>query len=153
VNVFWLIELLPHFVITLLSVVGVVGLLVASFVGKIPFITQYNLPIKVVSLFLLLCGVYLEGASGYKAATDKTVAELRLKLAKAEAKSAQTNTEIVEKIIKDTKVIQKQGETITQYVDREVVKYDYKCELPIEVIRAYNAAATLDLDELEGDKK
>lgn len=152
-NVFWLIAFLPHFVITLLIVAGISGLLVSSFVGKIPFITQYNLPIKVFSLILLVGGVYLQGAAGYKAATDKAVAELKVKLAKAEAKSAQTNTEIVEKIVRDTQVIHEKGETITEYIDREIVKYDDKCELPVEVIRAYNAAATLDIDKLDGDKK
>ena len=152
-NVFWLIALLPHFVITLLTVAGIVGLLVASFVGKVPFIKQYNLPIKIVSLVMLVCGIYLQGAAGYKAATDKAVAELQTKLAKAEAQSAKTNTEIVEKIVKDTQVIHEKGKTVTQYVDREIVKYDDKCELPAEVIRAHNAAATLDPSKLGGDKK
>lgn len=152
-NVYWLIALLPHFVITLLTVAGIVGLLVASFVGKIPFINQYNLPIKITSLVLLVCGIYLQGAAGYKASTDKAVAELQSKLDKAEAKSAVTNTEIVEKIVKDTEVIHEKGKTVTQYVDREVVKYDNKCELPNEVIKAHNAAATLDTSKLDGDKK
>ena len=152
-NIFWIIALLPHFVITLLTVAGIVGLLVASFVGKVPFIKQYNLPIKIVSLVMLVCGIYLQGAAGYKAATDKAVAELQTKLAKAEAQSAKTNTEIVEKIVKDTQVIHEKGKTVTQYVDREIVKYDDKCELPAEVIRAHNAAATLDPSKLGGDKK
>jgi len=152
-NVFWLISVLPYFVISLLTVVGIAGLLIALFVGKIPFVKQYNLPIKIVSLVLLVCGIYLQGAAGYKAGTDKAVAELQLKLAKAEAKSAQTNTKIVEKIVKDTQVIHEKGKTITQYIDREIIKYDDKCKLPVEVIRAHNAAATLDSGKLDGEKK
>ncbi len=152
-NVFWLIAFLPHFVIPLLIAVGVAGILVASFVGKVPFIKQYNLPIKLVSLVLLVCGVYLQGAADYKAATDKAVSELQVKLAQAEAKSAQTNTEIVERIVRDTQVIRERGDTVTEYVDREVVKYDERCELPAEVVRAHNAAATLDPNKLAGDEK
>jgi uncharacterized protein YacL len=152
-NVFWLIAFLPSFMITLLTVVGIVGLLVASFVGKIPFIKQYNLPIKIASLVLLVCGIYLQGAAAYKASTDKAVAELQSKLTKAEAKSAKTNTEIVEKIVKDTQVIHDKGKTITEYVDREVVKHDQDCTIPVEVIRAHNAAATLDPGKLDGEKK
>jgi len=152
-NVFWLIAFLPSFVITLLTVVGIVGLLVSSFVGKIPFIKQYNLPIKIASLVLLVCGIYLQGAAAYKASTDKAVAELQSKLTKAEAKSAKTNTEIVEKIVKDTQVIHDKGKTITEYVDREVVKHDQDCTIPVEVIRAHNAAATLDPGKLDGEKK
>ena len=152
-NVFWLIAFLPYFVIPLLIAVGVAGILVASFVGKVPFIKQYNLPIKLVSLVLLVCGVYLQGASDYKAATDKAVSELQVKLAQAEAKSAQTNTEIVERIVRDTQVIRERGDTVTEYVDREVIKYDERCELPAEVIRAHNAAATLDPSKLAGEVK
>ena len=149
-NVFWLIAFLPHFVIPLLIVAGIAGLLAASFASKIPFIAQYNLPVKLVSLVLLVCGIYLQGASDYKAATDKAVSELQVKLAQAEAKSAQTNTEIVERIVQDTRVIRQQGETVIQYIDREVVRYDNTCEVPAEVIRAHNAAATLNADKLDG---
>lgn len=152
-NVFWLIALMPKWIITALIVVGVVGFLVASFVGKIPFINKYNLPIKIAAAFLFVCGVYLQGALAYKQSTDLAVAKLEKKLAEAEAKGAKVNTEIVEKIVKDTQVIHEKGKTVTQYVDREVVKYNNKCELPAEVIKAHNAAATLDPAKLEGEKK
>lgn len=95
----------------------------------------------------------MQGALAYKESTDLAVAKLEKKLAEAEAKSAQTNTEIVEKIVKDTEVIRLKGKTITEYVDREIVKYDNKCELPKEVIDAHNAAATMDLSKLEGEPK
>lgn len=150
-NVLWIIAFLPHFVIPLLIVAGIVGLLAASLMSKVPLITQYNLPIKLVSLVLLVCGIYLQGALDYKAATAKSVSELQVRLAQAEARSAKTNTEIVERIVKDTRVIRQQGETIVQYVDREVVKYDNTCEVPSEVIRAHNAAATLDPARLDGE--
>jgi energy-coupling factor transporter transmembrane protein EcfT len=152
-NVLWIIAFLPHFVIPLLIVAGIAGLLVASFIGKVPLITQYNLPIKIVSLVLLVCGIYLQGASDYKAATDKAVSELKVKLARAEARSAKTNTEIVEKIVKDNQVIREKGETVIEYIDREVVKYDDACEIPTEVIHAHNAAATLNTGRLDGENK
>lgn len=144
---------MPKWLIIAFIVVGVLGILAAMFVNKIPFIKQYNLPITLVAVVLLVSGVYLQGALAYKESTDLAVAKLEKKLAEAEAKSAQTNTEIVEKIVKDTEVIRLKGKTITEYVDREVVKYDNKCELPKEVIDAHNAAATMDLTKLEGESK
>lgn len=144
---------MPKWLIITFIVVGVLGILAAMFVNKIPFIKQYNLPIILVSVVLLVSGVYLQGALAYKESTDLAVAKLEKKLAEAEAKSAQTNIEIIEKIVKDTEVIRLKGKTITEYVDREVVKYDNKCELPKEVIDAHNAAATMDLSKLEGDTK
>jgi hypothetical protein len=46
-----------------------------------------------------------------------------------------------------TQVIRTRGETITKYIDREIVKYDEKfakggmCEIPQEFIQAHNSAA------------
>ena len=152
-NIYWLISFMPAWLTIAFIVVGVLGLLASLFIKKIPFINQYNLPIILVSVVLLVSGVYLQGALAYKESTDLAVAKLEKKLAEAEAKSAQTNTEIVEKIVKDTEVIRLKGKTITEYVDREIVKYDNKCELPKEVIDAHNAAATMDLSKLEGEPK
>jgi hypothetical protein len=72
---------------------------------------------------------------------------------KAEMKLSVKDSRIVEKIVKDTEDVRVKGKTITEYVDREVVKYENKCPLPVEVIRAHNAAATMDPSKLEGDKK
>lgn len=152
-NIYWLIALMPKWLIIAFIVVGVLGILAAMFINKIPFIKQYNLPIILVSVILLVSGVYLQGALAYKESTDLAVAKLEKKLAEAEAKSQKTNTEIVEKIVKDTEIIRLKGKTITEYVDREIIKYDDKCELPKEVIDAHNAAATMDLSKLEGEPK
>ena len=144
---------MPKWLIIAFIVVGVLGLLAAVFINKIPFIKQYNLPITLAAVVLLVSGVYLQGALAYKESTDLAVAKLEKKLAEAEAKSAKTNTEIVEKIVKDTEIIRLKGKTITEYVDREITKYDNNCEIPKEVIDAHNAAATMDLTKLEGDPK
>ena len=152
-NIYWLLTLLPVWIIHTVLGLGVLGLLVAFFVQRIPFIKTYGYMIKIVSSILLVLGLFLQGALAYKESTALAVAKLEAKLAKAEAKSQKTNVEIVEKIVKDTEVIRVKGKTITEYVDREVVKYNNVCPLPSEVIRAHNAAATMDPSKLVGDKK
>lgn len=152
-NIYWLLTLLPVWIIHTVLGLGVLGLLVAFFVQRIPFVNTYGYLIKIVSSLLLVLGLFLQGALAYKESTALAVAKLEAKLAKAEAQGAKVNTEIVEKIVKDTEVIRVKGKTITEYVDREVIKYDTKCPLPVEVIRAHNAAATMDPSKLEGDKK
>lgn len=151
-NVYWLIAFLPEWIIHSLFGAGLLGLLVAFFVQFIPFVNTYRYLIKIASSILLVLGLFLQGALAYKQSTALAVAKLEAKLAKAEAESQKTNVEIVEKIVKDTQVIRQKGKTITEYVDREVVKYDNKCELPKEVINAHNMAATLKT-EPEGEKK
>ncbi len=152
-NVYWLLALLPVWIIHSLFFIGLAGLLVAFFVQFIPFVNTYRYLVKIVSSVLLVIGLFLQGALAYKESTALAVAKLEKKLAEAEAKSQKTNVEIVEKIVKDTQVIREKGKTVTEYVDREVVKYNNKCELPKEVINAHNAAATMDPSKLEGDKK
>lgn len=152
-NIYWLLAFLPIWIIHSLLGVGIVGLLVAFFVQRIPFVKTYGYLIKIIASILLVLGVFLQGALAYKESTALAVAQLEKKLAEAEAKGAKVNTEIVEKIVKDTQVIHERGRTVTQYVDREVVKYNDRCELPAEVIRAHNAAATLDPSRLEEPNK
>jgi DMSO reductase anchor subunit len=152
-NIYWLIALMPKWLIIAFIIVGVIGILAAMFVNKIPFIKQYNLPITIAAVLLLVSGVYLQGALAYKESTDKAVADLKVRLAQAEAKSAKVNIKIVEKIVKDTEVIRVKGKTITEYIDREIVQYDDRCEIPKEVINAHNAAATMDLSKLDGESK
>ena len=152
-NIYWLLIFLPEWIIHSLLGLGVIGMLVAFFVQRIPFVKTYGYLIKIVSSLLVVAGLFLSGALAYKQSTALAVAKLEKKLAEAEAKSQKTNVQIVEKVVKDTQVVREKGKTITQYVDREVVKYNNKCELPSEVIRAHNAAATMDPSKLEGDKK
>jgi hypothetical protein len=154
-SIFWILTFVPTFVFHLALIAGLVGLLVAAFLGAIPIISQYKLPIQIVAFALTIGAVFFQGALAYKHSVAVEVAELKLRLKNAELKSAQTNTEIVEKIVNDTQVIREKGATITEYVDREIVKYDNQCELPLEVINAHNMAATLNLNEgsPEGEPK
>jgi hypothetical protein len=157
-SIFWILTLVPNFVFHLALIVGVVGLLVATFLGAFPFISQYKLPIQLVAFALTIIAVFFQGALAYKHSVAVEVAELKLRLAKAEVKSVETNIEIVEKIVTDTQIIRQKGDTVTEYVEREVVKYDSQCELPLEVIKAHNMAATLKIDDASpetstGEKK
>lgn len=146
-SIFWILTFVPTFVFHLALIVGVLGLFVASFLGAFPFIKQYKLPIQIVAFALTIGAVFFQGALAYKHSVAVEVAELKLRLQKAETKSVETNVEIVEKIVTDTQTIRLKGKTITEYVDREVTVYDSKCELPAEVINAHNMAATLKLPE------
>jgi hypothetical protein len=154
-SIFWILTFVPTFVFNLALIVGVLGLIVAAVAGRVPFISQYKLPIQLLAFALTIVAVFFQGALAYKHSVAAEVAELKLKLQKAETKSIETNVEIVEKIVTDTQVIREKGKTITEYVDREVVKYNEVCKLPTEVINAHNMAATLKLDEgaTEGQPK
>ena len=154
-NVFWLIQFLPAWTSSALLLIGAVCFLIAMFIGKIPFISKYNIPIKIGSSILVICGLYLAGALAYKTATDTAVAELKQKLAEAEVKAAKVNTQIVTEYVTQEKIIKEKGDDVIQFVDREIIKYDNSCKIPKQVIDAHNLAATLNsaTKALEGGKK
>jgi hypothetical protein len=110
-------------------------------------INQYRTPAQVLGIALLVIGVYWRGGYAIEMEWRERVAEVEARVAAAEAKSAEENVKIVTKVVTKTQVIRTRGETITKYIDREIVRYDEKfakggiCEIPQEFIKAHNSAA------------
>lgn len=137
----WVMHLFPDFILHVLLLIGVAGIVAGFVLGFIPFIGKYKFPIQIISIIILVFAVYLEGGIAERQLHDIEVAELKAKLAKAEAKAAQVNTEIVTKILTKTKVVKEKGDTVIEYIDREVTKYDSTCIIPESIGNAHNAAA------------
>jgi len=137
----WIINWLPEFIVHLIFITGIVGTIAGFVLGFIPFISKYKLPIQIISILLLTLGVYLEGGIAEKNKWELRVKEMEVKVAEAQAKSAVVNTEIVEKVVTQTRTIKVQGEKIVQYIDREVKVYDNTCRVPDVAIQAHNMAA------------
>ena len=145
----WLIDFLPEFVIHLLFVIGIAGVTAGFVLGFIPMINQYKFPIQIISIIIIVASVYLEGGLAEQHKHKIELAELQEKLAKAEAKSAKVNTEIVTKILTKKQIVKEKGEEVIRYIDREVTKYDESCLIPKAVINSLNAAAlNKTVDEL-----
>lgn len=137
----FLISFLPDYFIHLLLLAGVAGVIAGFLLGFIPFVSTYKLPIQVISILVLVFSVYLEGGISEKQRYEKAIADMKVKVAKAEAESAIANVEIVETVRVETQVIHEKGEQIIKYVNKEVVKYDHLCDLPEMIVTVHNAAA------------
>lgn len=139
----WILSFFPDLLVHLILALGALLFLAATFLGMFPIVNTYKTPAQIVGVIILAWGLYLEGGLAYKDKLAKEVAELNQKLAEAQAKGAEKNTEIVTKVVKDTRVIRQKGDDIIRYVDKEIVKYDNQCVIPNDVVKAYNEAATL----------
>jgi hypothetical protein len=146
----WILTVLPEFVTHLIFGIGVIGTAAGFVLGMIPFIKTYILPIRVISLLVLAVGLYLEGGLANQAIWEAKVKEVEAKVATKEADSQEKNVEIVEKIVKKTERIREKGKTITEYIDREVVKnqdvikYIEICPtIPDPIIKSINDAAKM----------
>ena len=147
----WILHFLPDAVILwTCNIVLLAGLLLtvtAFFIKRIPIINQYRMPAQVLGIALLVMGVYWRGGYAIEQEWRERVAEVEARVAAAEAKSAEENVKIVTKVVTKTQVIRTRGETITKYIDREIIQYDTKfapggqCEIPKEFIKAINDAA------------
>ena len=101
----WILNWLPDWIFHLVVIIGLLGLLGSFFFGFIPFFGRYALPIKIVSIILLLVGVWFEGGISNNNAWLEKVHALEKKVAEAEAKSAQANTALTSKIAEKNKEI------------------------------------------------
>ena len=143
----WILQWLPNWIFYLMFFAGLLGVVATYAMKFIPFVYMYRTPIQVASVILIAIGTYMSGAISNEEAWVARVKEMEAKVAAAEAESAKENVKIVEKIVRKTEIVRIQGEQITKYIDREVVKYDDKfrpggqCELPKEFIKALNDAA------------
>ena len=148
----WILSFLPDWFWTVLLVSSIATVLLSR------FFLAYKLPMKIVGSICLVLSVWMLGAASNEAKWEARVKELEEKLLVAEQASKQINTEIVEKVITKTKVVQSKANTIIEYVDREIVKdkeiikYVEMCPVPTAIIDAHNAAATLN-KSAEGPKK
>ena len=164
----WIINFLPEWIIHTIFSLGVLGTIAGFVLGFIPMIRAYKIPIQIISILLLVLGVYLEGGLADNKEWQLKVKEMEAKIAKAETQSSEKNIEIQEKIVETTKVVREKGKDIIKYIDRwntkevikevegperikreEVVKYIEICPVPKEMIDIHNNATQIN----KGEKK
>jgi hypothetical protein len=146
-TIMWLFSWLPDFFWHLLLGAGIVAVLAATVLKRIPFVSSYRIPLQYGGIAAVIFSVWMEGGIANEAKWQARVKELEAKIAVAEAKSKEENVKIVNKVITKTEYYKERGNDIVQYVDREITKYDNTCPIPNEVVKAHNDAAT------PGDKK
>ena len=146
----FILSILPDAAIHIIFGLGILGTIAGFVLGFIPFVKTYQLAIQVISILVLVFGVYLEGGLADYKEWELRVKEMEAKVAQAEAKSATINVEIQEKVVEKTKVIREKGRDIIKYIDKEVVKkeevikYVENCPVPKEIIDLHNQAAELN---------
>ena len=137
----WVLKFLPDWIFYAILLAGVAGL-VASFVLKfIPFVSQYRMPIQVASGVLTAIGLYMSGAISNEAAWLARVADLEKKVAAAEIKSAETNTQLVSKLAQKEKEIAARQTELKNRIQQSAQVIDKECKLAPEVVSILNDAA------------
>ena len=176
----WMLGLLPDWFWSLMLIAGIAGIILGFFFKFIPFVGTYSVPIKIVSVILLLIGVYFQGVIANEEKWQARVKELEEKLAKAEEESKKENVRIEEKIVYKDRIIREKGKKQIEYIEKivkgdtefitkdmsETERAEFKkkqeeleqalkmCPVPRLVIEEHNKAAINDAAKIpKGDKK
>jgi len=147
----WILHLLPDafiaWIVNIILIAGTLTTVAGFFVKFIPFVNTYKIPVQITGIVLLTIGVYFKGGYSTEMAWRERVREAEAKVAAAEKLSAETNTQVITKLVNNTKIIREKGQDIVSYIDREVVrnqeviKYVEICPIPSIIIDTHNAAA------------
>ena len=135
-----------QFIVHAILIAGIIGCFLSFFVINrilmaFPFLSQYVNVAQIVSAIALVVGVYLEGGYSTEMQWRERVREMEVKVAKAEQESKIANDKLDNKSTEKVKVIKEKAIVVKQYIDREVIKYDATCTIPVPVVKAHNAAA------------
>ena len=137
----WILNFLPDWFFYIVLLAGVGGLIASYLMKFIPFVYMYRTPIQIGSVLAIVIGTFMLGAAWNDEEWRRRVAEMEQKVAAAELKSAEENVKIVTKIVNKIEIVRIKGEETIKYIDKEIIKYNDRCEIPNEVVDVLNNAA------------
>lgn len=162
----WILHLLPdsflEFIVNGILILGVVLTVLTFFVLNrllrfVPVLANYHTVLQIVSVAILAAGLYFKGGYTTEMLWREEVKKVQQELEVAKNKAAEIVVQIEEKVVFQDRIIKEKGQTLIQYVDREivkkeeVVKYIENCPVPNEIIDIHNQAAQLN-DAAKGKK-
>lgn len=145
----WALNLIPdsvmHWIINILLIVGIVGTVAGFVIKRIPFVNQYRLLVQIVSILLLVFGVWLKGGeSAHKLWKDR-VAEMEQKVKESENKAWEASKRVHVHVIERTKVIRENTATLANEATSAITpEINARCEIPKITADRYNRAAQGD---------
>jgi hypothetical protein len=145
----WMLSFIPDaflaLIINTILITGIIGFAASFFFGYVvrwlPAIAPYHLLIQVVSIVLLVSGVYFKGGYSVEMEWRAKVAELEAKVAIAEQQSKEANTQIQTVYVDRVKVVKEKQIVIQEKLKTVEVKIDANCKVVPEAIDILNDAA------------
>lgn len=137
----WILDFLPGWIFTLITLAGAGAYLVTEVLGNIPFVAQYLRAIRAGAIIALVFGVYMMGGSANQEKWEARVKELEAKVAVAEEQSKTANAKLDAKMKEKAKVIKEKEYIIQEKIVQVKEKIDALCQIPVEAINLLNEAA------------
>jgi hypothetical protein len=142
----WLLHLLPDsfliYVINGICIAGVVATVLGFFLGWVPFVGRWKLPLQLLGIALLVAGVYFKGGYSTEMEWRARVAEVEKKVAIAEAKAKKANTQVQTKIVTKIVKIKEKQQVVKDRIQQNKEVINRECKLSDEAISIYNSSIT-----------
>lgn len=145
----WLLALLPDWFWHILTLTGVIAVAAAWVLKRIPFVSQYNLILKIAGTAAVCLGLWMEGGIANEAKWQAKVAELEAKIKDAEDKSNKANEDLSKALKQKTKVVKEVQVVIEERIRTVEKKIDSECKVAPEAISILNDSAR----NVKGDSK
>lgn len=137
----WILDFLPGWIFTLITLGGAGAYLVTEVLGNIPFVAQYLRAIRAGAVIALVFGVYMMGAAANQEKWEARVKELESKVAVAEEQSKTANAQLDAKLKEKAKIIKEKEYIIQEKIVKIKDTIDAMCTVPLEAIQLLNEAA------------
>lgn len=137
----WLLSLLPDWIFYLLLIIGVLAIIAGEFLKTIPFISEHGQIIRVAGIVLTVIGIWFHGNIAANNRWEAKVAELELKVAKAEKEAAEANAKIEIVYVDRVQVVKEiQYKTINN-IKNNANELDANCVISPKAVEILNNSA------------
>ena len=136
----WILSYLPTWIFYAITVIGILGLISSYVLGMVPLITQYKLPLQILSVVVIAFGVFIIGGVENELSWQAKVKELEAQVAVATAKSNETNTKIQYKVVTKIKIVKEQVEVVKKEIEIQKEFINTDCKVNPTAIDLYNKA-------------
>ena len=139
-NNMWLINFLPDWIFYLLLIIGILGIIISMFLKEIPVINRYQTPIWLLGILLTILGVWFAGGISKDQEYRERISALQLRVAEAEKKSAEVNTQI-EYVYRDrVQVVEKVRYQVISAIREHSTSMDANCTVIPTAVEILNQA-------------
>lgn len=137
----WVVKYLPEWFFTVCIIIGVLGLIATYIVKVIPFLYRYVIPIQLISITVLIFGIYFSGAAAQEAKWKAEVDRLKNEVTIAEEKARNTSAKI-EYVFLDRVQKVKDVQVVVQEKLQDIkINLDNTCKVSPEAVDLLNSAA------------
>ena len=128
--------------VIILGVIGVSATWIARFIPVVStYVEMYRLPIQIISVVLLVTGVYWKGGQSVEVAWRERVAELEARIKVADARSQEANKQLSLEIKKQNQKTKEVKDATNAGIQANAGRIDAECRVDSVAISLLNSAS------------